>query len=176
MNGADRDLAEAIYAQLISAEHVEYALEVWRDSLLLKTWSDADRMKSVLAHISSSAIDAVLARRLREAARTGPWEPRSEVRCECERMQEALEQIVRWSEAYPLDIFPEPDLKKARELLEAGGITLDAVSAHCMRHVIDAVGNIAREAARTGPWEGGHHFQEEDGYPGSLLPPKRGET
>ena len=31
------------------------------------------------------------------------------------------------------------------------------------------------EAARTGPWEGGHHFQEEDGYPGSLLPQKRGE-
>jgi len=71
---AERDLAEAIYAELISAEHVEYALEVWRDSLLLKTWSDADRMKSVLAHISSSAIDAVLTRRLREAARTGPWE------------------------------------------------------------------------------------------------------
>jgi len=33
-----------------------------------------------------------------------------------------------------------------------------------------------REAARTGPWDGGHHFQEEDRYPGSLLPPKRGET
>src|SRR6185436_927211 len=71
---AERDLAEAIYAQLISAEHVEYALEVWRDSLLLKTWSDADRMKSVLALTSSSAIDAVLTRRLREAARTGPWD------------------------------------------------------------------------------------------------------
>jgi len=70
---ADRDLAEAIYQEIISAEHVEYALEVWREALLLKTWSDIDRMKSVLAHISSSAIDAVLARRLREAARTGPW-------------------------------------------------------------------------------------------------------
>jgi len=71
---ADRDLAEAIYQEIISAEHVEYALEVWRDSLLLKTWSDADRMKSVLALTSSSAIDAVLTRRLREAARTGPWD------------------------------------------------------------------------------------------------------
>jgi hypothetical protein len=135
-----------------------------------------------------------------------------------ERMQDALEQIVSWSKAYPLNIFPEPDLKKAHELLEAGGITLDAVSAHCMRHVIDGVGKIAREAARTGPWdaqaevrlierdgaaprdapsgseqecdsrpakssapednpspwEGGHHFQEEDGYPGSLVPRKRG--
>ena len=62
------------------------------------------------------------------------------------RMQDALERIVSWSEAYPLDIFPKPNLAKARELLEAGGITLDAVSAHCMRHVIDGVGKIAREA------------------------------
>lgn len=59
---------------------------------------------------------------------------------------EALQRIVQWSEAYPIDIFPEPDLKKARELLAAGGITLDAVSAHCMRHVVEGVGKIAREA------------------------------
>ncbi len=59
---------------------------------------------------------------------------------------EALQRIVQWSEAYPLDIFPEPDLKKARDLLAAGGITLDAISAHCMRHVIEGVGNIARDA------------------------------
>lgn len=59
---------------------------------------------------------------------------------------EALERIVQWSEAYPLDIFPEPDLSKARELLAAGGITLDAVSAHCMRHVVQGVGKIARDA------------------------------
>jgi hypothetical protein len=38
-----------------------------------------------------------------------------------ERLEDALQQIVSWSEAYPLDIFPKPDLKKARELLEAGG-------------------------------------------------------
>jgi len=63
-----------------------------------------------------------------------------------DRMQGALEQIVSWSKAYPLDIFPEPDLKKARELLEAGGVTLDAVSAHCMRHVVDRVADIALAA------------------------------
>lgn len=62
-----------------------------------------------------------------------------------EAMAEALEHIVQWSNAYPLDIFPEPDLKKARELLEAGGMTLDAVSASAMRHVIDGVGTIARK-------------------------------
>lgn len=61
-------------------------------------------------------------------------------------LESALQGIVQWSEAYPLDIFPEPDLVKARALLEAGGITLDSVSAHCMRHVIEGVGKIARDA------------------------------
>jgi hypothetical protein len=63
-----------------------------------------------------------------------------------EELEEALHKIAQWSEAYPLDIFPEPDLKKARALLEAGGITLDSVSAYCMRHVVEGVGKIAKEA------------------------------
>ena len=63
-----------------------------------------------------------------------------------DRLESALQRIDSWSRAYPLDIFPEPDLKKARALLEAGGITLDSISAHCMRHVVEGVGKIAREA------------------------------
>jgi len=63
-----------------------------------------------------------------------------------DRYEEALQRIVSWSEAYPLDIFPEPDLEKVKELLKAGGITLDSVAAHCMRHVVEGVGLIAREA------------------------------
>jgi hypothetical protein len=63
-----------------------------------------------------------------------------------ETLEDALERIVQWSEAYPLDIFPVPDWKKAAELLKAGGITLDAISAHCMRHVVEGVGKIARAA------------------------------
>ena len=66
-----------------------------------------------------------------------------------ERYEEALRRIVAWSEAYPLDIFPEPDWKKAAELLKLGGITLDAVSASCMRHVVKGVGEIARTALET---------------------------
>jgi len=69
---------------------------------------------------------------------------------EFDRMEEALRRIVQWSEAYPLDIFPEPDLKKARALLEAGGITLDAVSAYAMRHVVTGVGRIARRGLDNG--------------------------
>lgn len=63
-----------------------------------------------------------------------------------ERYQEALQRIVQWSEAYPLDVFPEPDLRKAHQLLQAGGVTLDALSAHAMRHVVTGVGKIAKEA------------------------------
>jgi hypothetical protein len=62
------------------------------------------------------------------------------------RLTEALEEIEAWSRAYPLSIFPEPDFAKARALLEAGGITLDAVSASCMRHVVTEVGEVARRA------------------------------
>ena len=69
---AERDLAEAIHHEIISPQSVDAALERWRG------WNpDADdrqRMWFVLAGISSSAIEAVLARRQSEAARTGPWE------------------------------------------------------------------------------------------------------
>jgi hypothetical protein len=61
-------------------------------------------------------------------------------------LETALHRIVSWSEAYPLEVFPEPDLKKARALLEAGGVTLDSISAHCMRHCVEGIGKIAREA------------------------------
>lgn len=62
-----------------------------------------------------------------------------------DKMEDALQRIVSWSRAYPLTVFPEPDMKKAAELLQAGGMTLDAVSASNMRHVIEGVGKIARE-------------------------------
>lgn len=64
--------------------------------------------------------------------------------------EDALQSIAAWSEAYPLAIFPEPDLKKAADLLLAGGISLDAVSASNMRHVIAGVGAIARKALHKG--------------------------
>ncbi len=70
---------------------------------------------------------------------------------EIDRLEEALQRIEQWSRAYPLEIFPEPDLKKAQALLEAGGMTLDAISAHAMRHAIEGVGEIARYALEPKP-------------------------
>jgi len=69
-----------------------------------------------------------------------------EVADRIEELEVALHQINSWSRAYPLRVFPEPDLKKVRELLEAGGITLDSVSASCMRHCVEGVGKIASDA------------------------------
>ncbi len=60
------------------------------------------------------------------------------------RLTEAHECIVRWSESYPLDVFPEPDMGYAQALLAHGGMTLDAISAYAMRHVVEGVGEISR--------------------------------
>ena len=62
---------------------------------------------------------------------------------EIDRLQERLSRILEWCEAYPLDVFPEPDFKQARKLLEAGGMTLDAISASNMRHVVNGIKKIA---------------------------------
>jgi hypothetical protein len=57
--------------------------------------------------------------------------------------REALRQIDEWAKAYPLDVFPEPDLKRAHEVLEAAGLSLGAISAHAMRHVLNGVQKCA---------------------------------
>ena len=61
------------------------------------------------------------------------------------RMEAALEAIDSWTKAYPLSVFPEPDLKLCRKLLEDGGQSFDALNASTMRHVIKGVEKIARE-------------------------------
>lgn len=66
------------------------------------------------------------------------------LRLEIERLREHLARIEEWSRAYPETVFPMPDLKRAAEVLRAGGLTLDAISAHAMRHVVEGVGEITR--------------------------------
>jgi hypothetical protein len=68
-----------------------------------------------------------------------------------DQLRDALEKIHRWSQAYPTDVFPEPDaayLKRAAEVLTANGMTLDRLSAYAIRHVIDGVGEIAANALK----------------------------
>lgn len=60
-----------------------------------------------------------------------------------------------------LDVWGEVAELPDRDLLR---LVIEVVSAAV---ICDVLTLREREAARTGPWE-------EDGYPGSLLPPKRG--
>ena len=52
---------------------------------------------------------------------------------------EALQELSAWARAYPVTIFPEPDFDKAHKVLTENGMTLDAISASNMRHVITQV-------------------------------------
>lgn len=76
------------------------------------------------------------------------------LKIENERLRGALEKIETWARAYPLDVFPEPDFTKAHEALKANGMTLDAISASAIRHVIDGIKHIVRVALAEQP-EGG---------------------
>lgn len=59
-----------------------------------------------------------------------------------ERKDDALRSIKNWSEAYPLEVFPEPDFKKAAVVLKDAGMTVDAISASNMRHVLSGIKDI----------------------------------
>lgn len=61
-------------------------------------------------------------------------------------LEEALKAILRLEHAYPLKVFPEPDFEKCRQLLEAGGESLDRVSASNMRHAVGVCSKIVRAA------------------------------
>jgi hypothetical protein len=63
----------------------------------------------------------------------------SELRGRVEELEDCLQKIVNWCDAYPLDIFPEPDFEAVKFALASKGIKLDAVSASNMRHVVNGV-------------------------------------
>jgi hypothetical protein len=69
----------------------------------------------------------------------------SELRIEIERLTNTLAQIQAWCDAYPLKMFPQPDFAKAARVLKENGMTLDAISASSMRHVLDGIRRIIRE-------------------------------
>jgi hypothetical protein len=70
MNG-ERDLAEAIHHEIASEQAAVIALDIWQHRRVGA--SDRRDMEAVLAAVARHAIDTVLARRQREAARAGPW-------------------------------------------------------------------------------------------------------
>lgn len=57
-------------------------------------------------------------------------------------LEDKIQKILNWCNAYPLDVFPEPDLKKAARILKENGMTLDSISASNMRHVLEGIKEI----------------------------------
>ena len=70
------------------------------------------------------------------------WDTIAELSEELDKLRDKLHQIKTWVDAYPLDMFPEPDFKKAAKVLKENGMTLDAISASNMRHVLDGIRRI----------------------------------
>ncbi len=68
----------------------------------------------------------------------------SELSAEVDLMQTQLSAIRMWADAYPFEMFPEPDWEEVKQALEAKGIGLDQVSASCMRRVIIGVKDILK--------------------------------
>jgi len=69
---------------------------------------------------------------------------------ELARLREALGRIVGWSDAYPTQVFPEPDFARAAAALSAAGLSLDVVAASNMRYATKGCGEIARAALKGG--------------------------
>ena len=67
---------------------------------------------------------------------------------EREHYDALFEQIKGWCEAYPISVFPEPDFGRAHDVLKANGMTLDAISASNMKHVITQVQKMIDAAIR----------------------------
>ncbi len=62
--------------------------------------------------------------------------------CRMQEIEAKHHQILHWIEAYPLKVFPEPDFAKVAKVLKDNNMTLDAVSASNMRHVLDGIKRI----------------------------------
>lgn len=74
------------------------------------------------------------------------WDKAEALKEENERLGDFFRRVRVWANAYPLSVFPEPDLKEAAKVLKENGMTLDAISASAMRHVLKGVIEIAGEA------------------------------
>lgn len=61
------------------------------------------------------------------------------LRKQCADQTECIADLRQWSKSYPVTVFREPDFKRAGEVLNAAGMTLDALSASTCRVVLGDV-------------------------------------
>jgi hypothetical protein len=55
-----------------------------------------------------------------------------------------IDRLEQWCNAYPVDIFGDPDYSKVNQVLSEHGITLDSVPADIFRHVLQHVKEIIK--------------------------------
>lgn len=67
---------------------------------------------------------------------------------ENERLCDILQKINDWANAYPIEVFPEPDFKKAHEVLKSAGMGIDCISASNMRHVLNGIKKIVSDGLK----------------------------
>lgn len=73
-----------------------------------------------------------------------------------ERLHDAEEVIAKvdnWARAYPLDVFPEPDIARCAELLNTGGQSIERLAAYARRGAIEWIGTDT--AAYYAKWKDG---------------------
>ena len=116
----------------------------WAESRFADPKSKAYR--KLLAHMKELEAKLEAANKVIEPTKQGndtALQEIIELKATIEDIAEIVHKIRQWCAAYPIDIFPEPDFKLARKGLESVGITMDAVSASNMRHVLNGVTDYA---------------------------------
>jgi hypothetical protein len=74
------------------------------------------------------------------------------IRAAVEALEEFDHSLTQWAQAYPLTAFPKPDLIKAAQVLRDAGMTLDGVSADCMRHVVTKLDELFQPVRIARDW------------------------
>lgn len=97
-----------------------------------------------------AAVDATIAHLLRLQQMEAELEACRRDAERIDTIMDAFHRVRVWIDAYPLSVFPEPDFKRAREVLKANGMTIDAISASNMRHVLTGIRSIIDSAISAG--------------------------
>ena len=65
-----------------------------------------------------------------------------EAAAEIERLQHTLDHVASWANAYPEDVFPEPDWEHVAAVLAEAGVGMDSLSGALLRRVTTGIREI----------------------------------
>ena len=80
---------------------------------------------------------------------TGMDDPESNLaalRSENQRLRDLAEDLLKWSKAYPVSVFPEPTPKQVDDVCKSLGFRIDRISAMVLREFTKQWGDKARAA------------------------------